>query len=689
MPSSFNDIIDGVSTSLAIKAPVRAVAESHIALSGLVTVGGVQTTQGMRVLVLDQNDPVDNGIYTASSGAWRRAADFNGTRDATMGTLVFSTAGTLYKLTTANPVVIGESDITWQAIIIVFNLEDPTLHVQQFGAVGDGVTNDTLAFQLAAAAVTALDGARLVFGPGEYIVGLQTLTGALGQGNSYTYEEIITIENCTRPVSLIGYGAKLKAADGLRFGTFDPVTGLPTTIPSPYVDSDYRADAYFGMLHLNYNKNVNIEGFELDGNILNLELGGVWGTSGSYQCRANGIRVFNNEICRISNVYSHHHGLDGIIVGYDGSDEFSPTFPTTIENCSCPYNGRDALSIVGGKGVTVINGNFSHTGKDVPVGWVGSDPGSGCDIEAENASIRNIKFINCEFINNERTGIVAGSGDSADIVFENCLFWGTTGTPIWADKPNMTFRGCRIYGTVFKGFPGTSRFDGLKFYGCHFEDKIYTPTGTVYLPGDQLVTMADFNFGLFQDCTFVANECGFGFIVGAVGKQWVARNCNFLLKYDGFADNSFASNFQHCLFENCYFDEDMASPPATAYYILVQGAESYTGLGNYFASTKLKGFSSGATGAYQQVSAQWVGAGTTRERALRNYFSGAMLAYGLTNSVADARFVGFGDSAPGSGTWTRGDIVFSVIPSAGGKVGWVCTTAGSPGVWKPFGVIDA
>jgi hypothetical protein len=45
-------------------------------------------------------------------------------------------------------------------------------------------------------------------------------------------------------------------------------------------------------------------------------------------------------------------------------------------------------------------------------------------------------------------------------------------------------------------------------------------------------------------------------------------------------------------------------------------------------------------------------------------------------------------TVPSSGAWARGDIVFRTNPSAAGKIGWVCTTAGSPGTWKEWGVID-
>jgi hypothetical protein len=50
---------------------------------------------------------------------------------------------------------------------------------------------------------------------------------------------------------------------------------------------------------------------------------------------------------------------------------------------------------------------------------------------------------------------------------------------------------------------------------------------------------------------------------------------------------------------------------------------------------------------------------------------------------------GIGTDAPTTGTWARGDIVYNSEPSAGGTIGWVCVTAGTPGTWKTFGAIAA
>lgn len=45
-------------------------------------------------------------------------------------------------------------------------------------------------------------------------------------------------------------------------------------------------------------------------------------------------------------------------------------------------------------------------------------------------------------------------------------------------------------------------------------------------------------------------------------------------------------------------------------------------------------------------------------------------------------------AAPTTGTWARGDILWEANATAGGFAGYICTTAGTPGTWKTFGVIS-
>lgn len=93
MSSVTSDRINGLTTSAARKAPVACATTANITLSGEQTIDG-QTTNESRVLVKDQDDTTENGLYDSSSGAWTRCKDFDGSRDVVTGTDVFVTSGT-------------------------------------------------------------------------------------------------------------------------------------------------------------------------------------------------------------------------------------------------------------------------------------------------------------------------------------------------------------------------------------------------------------------------------------------------------------------------------------------------------------------------------------------------------------------------------------------------------------------
>lgn len=62
-------------------------------------------------------------------------------------------------------------------------------------------------------------------------------------------------------------------------------------------------------------------------------------------------------------------------------------------------------------------------------------------------------------------------------------------------------------------------------------------------------------------------------------------------------------------------------------------------------------------------------------------------AASIRDAITDAKIMG--TAPPTTGTWTRNTIVWNSAPSAGGVIGWVCVTAGTPGTWKSFGTIAA
>jgi hypothetical protein len=129
MTSTATDVIDGVSGSTAIKAPVRCKTTANITLSGFQAIDGVTLAAGdenLRVLVDNQTDATENGIYDAGASAWTRAADFDGNRDVKTGTLVPVNSGTLYagtlwRCTTADPIVIDTSSISFSQYVGTFS----------------------------------------------------------------------------------------------------------------------------------------------------------------------------------------------------------------------------------------------------------------------------------------------------------------------------------------------------------------------------------------------------------------------------------------------------------------------------------------------------------------------------------------------------------------------------------------
>ena len=66
--------------------------------------------------------------------------------------------------------------------------------------------------------------------------------------------------------------------------------------------------------------------------------------------------------------------------------------------------------------------------------------------------------------------------------------------------------------------------------------------------------------------------------------------------------------------------------------------------------------------------------------------SGAVVKF--TTSIPVNVFNGTATSAPTTGTYVIGDIVFNSSPTAGGYIGWVCTASGTPGTWNTFGAIS-
>jgi hypothetical protein len=109
----------GVNSSRAVKVPCIAATTANITLSGEQTIDGVACVAGNRVLVKDQTDASENGIYAVDTSAWGREPDWDGTYDVVKGTYVYVSGGAVgnnfWQVTTADPITIGTTDVALQA----------------------------------------------------------------------------------------------------------------------------------------------------------------------------------------------------------------------------------------------------------------------------------------------------------------------------------------------------------------------------------------------------------------------------------------------------------------------------------------------------------------------------------------------------------------------------------------------
>lgn len=78
------------------REPCRVATTANIALQGLQSIDGVSLKVNDRVVVKDQTDPKENGIYTVSTGVWYRASDARDPRSITEGVTVQTQEGTTH-----------------------------------------------------------------------------------------------------------------------------------------------------------------------------------------------------------------------------------------------------------------------------------------------------------------------------------------------------------------------------------------------------------------------------------------------------------------------------------------------------------------------------------------------------------------------------------------------------------------
>lgn len=113
--------VDNLIRGLDWKASVRVKTTANITLSGTQTVDGIALAAGDRILVANQTDQTQNGVYVVAAGTWSRANDFSDSQSVTASAAVTveqgsAAADTVWLLITDGTVTIGTSNLVFSQL---------------------------------------------------------------------------------------------------------------------------------------------------------------------------------------------------------------------------------------------------------------------------------------------------------------------------------------------------------------------------------------------------------------------------------------------------------------------------------------------------------------------------------------------------------------------------------------------
>lgn len=268
---------------------------------------------------------------------------------------------------------IGKPDVqsAIEKVYSELNRTNPTLNivsVKDFGAKGDGVTDDTQAIQDA-----INSGATVVYIPeGVYMI------------------------DASKPE-----GSRNADPGGLILKSNQRIIMTPQTILKAIPNDSAR----YAIISINDAMNV-----EIYGGILQGDRDEHQGDSGEW---GFGIQIINSQNVVIKNLTAKDCWGDGIYTNYGSKNVY-------VENCVFDRNRRQGVSIIQGENLVFVNCRFINTG--------GTAPGAGVDIEPNNAEevVKNVKFIGCSFNNNASKGLmIYGSSETVkDIIISECEAYG-------------------------------------------------------------------------------------------------------------------------------------------------------------------------------------------------------------------------------------------------------------------------
>jgi len=260
----------------------------------------------------------------------------------------------------------------------------PTVSVKNFGAKGDGRSDDYEALKTAAAFICSHPGQTLVFPPGVYRVAPVRITGG-PNANKVTN---IIYDGCQN-VTISGTGAKIDVFGGFNRAS-DTTTGggrFHYSYSNAVIPFDFRNSS-----------NFTLTGFELNGNADKATR-----DKDVMESANDGVSTTDCSNYTISNIYAHHFLTDGIYIG--AGAKHTADRNVTIMRVTSTNNARDGMSLIQVRDIQVLNSNFNQNGRTGGA-YGGHSPSSGIDVEPNqvpptvDVETGGVTFRDCQFADN-------------------------------------------------------------------------------------------------------------------------------------------------------------------------------------------------------------------------------------------------------------------------------------------------
>ena len=510
---------------------------------------------------------------------------------------------------------------------------DGAVNVKWFGAVGDGVTDDTSAIKSFISYInTGIDRNFEFNGNSTYYIDQTRVTG----------EPLLDIT-----VSNIIFNG--------NYSTLQ------------YKKNWHRTSADQTAIYLRFlgANNSIVSNLIIDG-------GGLYSTKDSISSgSSSGLTIGGCENLTVNNVTSQYNMTDGFYI-IDSSGKASKNI--IFNNCIAKNNARQGMSIIQLNEASFNNCSFENTGS---CGTYGShSPSAGVDVEP------NRIFPNVDI-------------DTGNIAFNNCLFKNNNGQQlVYADnnyiKFNISVNECHFQvddiTTVTYPFITSGGAKLSSFNDCTFTNVGFWPTNSVSTLTSSVTTV--------DNCTFVSNNSS-QILFRVVGPTLVeTRSSNNKFFFNSLTPPTSDVLRLQINTNEGYFINNRIFIASTEHrgvahkmaQIVIPRSEK-----NEFSTDLTSSYfyidSNGA--AYQNdtfLTPSRLAPFNTSTYLTTNFSRGSSFVSDIRfiSSISD-RILGFSSILPTTTLYTVGSVYFNSSPIAGGFAGWIYTSTG----WKTFGAITA